>query len=179
MTTTPVKSATGREQDQLSLYWPSARIPLRDGHTLTRATTSGYSPDLVRAFGGNAFEHDAAYYIDDFSGAALWLPPDVQAREDEMIALFQRTVPEWNQAALFSVLELMDHHHPTEPHWYLPLIGVNRSALLEHALVPCDRESKLAYLESSDPRNIPLYQRHGFEVTGTIQVGRPRRSFRC
>ena len=28
-----------------------------------------------------------------------------------------------------------------------------------------------AYLESSNPRNIPLYRRHGFEATGTIQVG--------
>jgi hypothetical protein len=29
----------------------------------------------------------------------------------------------------------------------------------------------LAYLESSNPRNIPLYQRHGFEAMGEIQVG--------
>jgi ribosomal protein S18 acetylase RimI-like enzyme len=34
----------------------------------------------------------------------------------------------------------------------------------------CDREHLPAYLESSNPANIGLYQRHGFEITGTIQA---------
>jgi ribosomal protein S18 acetylase RimI-like enzyme len=70
-------------------------------------------------------------------------------------------------------------YHPSEPHWYLPLIGVDPSqqgkgygsALLTHALMPCNRDHTCAYLESSNPKNIPLYERHGFEVLGTIQVG--------
>ena len=43
---------------------------------------------------------------------------------------------------------------------------------MKHGLVPCDRDKKLAYLESTNPRNIPLYERHGFELLGTIQVGK-------
>jgi ribosomal protein S18 acetylase RimI-like enzyme len=42
---------------------------------------------------------------------------------------------------------------------------------MEHALSRCDAEGLPAYLESSNPRNIPLYQRHGFEILGKIQVG--------
>ena len=45
------------------------------------------------------------------------------------------------------------------------------SALLKHALERCDGEGKLAYLESSSPKSVPLYQRHGFELVDTIQVG--------
>jgi hypothetical protein len=42
---------------------------------------------------------------------------------------------------------------------------------MKHALVPCDLDHKLAYLEASNPKNIPLYERHGFELLGVIQVG--------
>ncbi|MGH9960925.1 MAG: GNAT family N-acetyltransferase, partial [Pyrinomonadaceae bacterium] len=45
------------------------------------------------------------------------------------------------------------------------------------ALIPCDHDQKLAYLESTNPRNIPLYERHGFELLGTIQVGTSPRLF--
>ncbi len=45
------------------------------------------------------------------------------------------------------------------------------SALLAESLRAIDREGAIAYLESSNPRNIPLYERHGFEVIGEIQSG--------
>jgi hypothetical protein len=42
---------------------------------------------------------------------------------------------------------------------------------MKHATDICDRDGALAYLESSNLRNVPLYERHGFEVLGTIQAG--------
>ena len=45
------------------------------------------------------------------------------------------------------------------------------SALLQHGLARCDREDKLAYLESTSLESLRLYERHGFELLGTIQVG--------
>ena len=134
---------------------------------------------FVRAFGGRAFAHGSAYYVDGYAGAALWLPPNVHPDEDMLIALLQRTVSEQIQKDFFPVLEQMGRYHPSEPHWYLPLMGVDPSqqgkgfgsALLQHILIQFDRDNKLAYLESSNPRNIPFYKRHGFELLGSIQIG--------
>lgn len=78
-----------------------------------------------------------------------------------------------------SIIEQMEKFHPTEPHWYLPMIGVDPAhqgagtgaALMTEALRNVDSSGLIAYLESSNPRNIPLYQRHGFEVIGEIQSG--------
>jgi ribosomal protein S18 acetylase RimI-like enzyme len=136
-------------------------------------------PSFVWTFAGRAFEYNSAYQIDGYSGAALWLPPDVHPDENALIELLQRTIPEENQQEIFAFIEQMDRSHPSEPHWYLPMIGVDPgkqgtgygSALLKHALERCDSEGKLAYLESSSLKSIPLYQRHGFELLGTIQVG--------
>jgi ribosomal protein S18 acetylase RimI-like enzyme len=131
--------------------------------------------ELVKAFGGEAFAHQSAYYVAGYAGASLWLPPNVHRDEAAVTALLQRTVSEQIQNDLAKVFEKMESYHPSEPHWYLPLIGVDPflqgkgigSALLKHALIPCDRDNKFAFLESTNPRNIPIYKRHGFEVLGT------------
>jgi ribosomal protein S18 acetylase RimI-like enzyme len=136
-------------------------------------------PDAIRAFGGKAFAHDSAYCVDGYSGAALWLPPGISPDEEVLMAVLQGTGSAQFQQDGVAVVEQMGRYHPQEPHWYLPFIGVDPSqqgkghgsALMQHGLVPCDRDQALAYLESSNPKNIPLYERHGFELLGTIQVG--------
>lgn len=136
-------------------------------------------PLLAKAFGGSAFDQGTAYFADGYAGAALWLPPGFGPDEETMSGLVERTAPESIKADLYGVFEEMGKYHPAEPHWYLPLIGVDPSqqgrgvgsALMKHALVACDRDGVIAYLESSNPKNISLYERHGFEVIGEIQVG--------
>ncbi len=49
--------------------------------------------------------------------------------------------------------------------------GEARGTLLGHALALADRDGVPAYLESSNPRNIGYYERHGFEQLGRIQNG--------
>jgi ribosomal protein S18 acetylase RimI-like enzyme len=181
MTTPIVKTATASDEapvfDVLTLaftadalarwFWPDPRQYLL------------HAASFLKAFGGKAFAHGSAYYIDGYAGAALWLPPDVHYDQDALVSLIQRTVPEQVQGDASAVSEQAGRHHPTEPHWYLPVIGVDPyhrgkgygSALLRHALIPCDRDKKLAYLESSGPANVPFYEKHGFEALGTIQVG--------
>jgi len=136
-------------------------------------------PQIARAFGGNGFAHGSVYVVDGGGGAAMWLPPGIAPDSERLGALISEygaadTLPE-----VAAVMERMEQSHPHEPHWYLPLIGVDPalhgrglgSALMRHALVRCDAEGVPAYLESTNPRNIGLYERHGFEKQGTIQVG--------
>ena len=44
-------------------------------------------PEVVDAFGGKAFEHGSVYCVDDFSGAALWLPPGTEPDSERLGAL--------------------------------------------------------------------------------------------
>ena len=136
-------------------------------------------PRFVRAFGGNAFAAGSAHLIDGVA-TALWLPPGSTGDEEALMALLKETVPSPGHLDnVLSIVEEMGTYHPREPHWYLPLIGTDPSKqgrgygslLLAHVTSICDREGLPAYLEASSLRSIPLYQRHGFDVLGTIQAG--------
>lgn len=136
-------------------------------------------PELVLAFGGAAFVHGTAFGTDDFGAVALWLPPGVHPDENALGAIADGTVAEPRLSEANAIFEQMAQCHPKEPHWYLPLIGTDPAhqgrglgtALMAYALAECDRQHVPAYLESSNPRNISLYKRHGFEPLAPIQVG--------
>jgi ribosomal protein S18 acetylase RimI-like enzyme len=138
-----------------------------------------YFPLDLKYFAGGAFENSSAYRSDDFKGAALWLPPGVGPDEEALSAVMQEGVAAELQEEVFAVLEQVGAGHPEEAHWYLPSIGVEPrsqgmgygSTLLARGLEVCDRDHVSAYLEVTNPANIPLYQRFGFEVTGQIQAG--------
>ena len=174
-TTTPADEAAAIDTIVLAFATdPVARWCWPDPHQYLTSM-----PSFTRAFGGGAFSHNGAHCTDDHAGTALWLPPNVHPEEEAVGEVVERTVAASTRGDLFGVLEQMAKYHPTEPHWYLPLIGVDPahqgqgygSALMTYALQECDRHHLPAYLESSNPRNIPLYRRHGFDVLGAIQVG--------
>jgi ribosomal protein S18 acetylase RimI-like enzyme len=134
---------------------------------------------LFRALGTTSFKGGAAQRTDDGLGVALWLAPGVHSDDGPLEAVIARSIVEEKQADVAAVFERTEHYRPTEPHWYLSLIGVDAlhrnkgcgAALLEHRLRQCDEEHLPAYLWSSNPLNISLYERHGFEIAGTIRVG--------
>ncbi len=72
----------------------------------------------------------------------------------------------------------MQADHPEQRHWYLGIIATEPSrqgrglgaAVLAASLEAVDADGAPAYLESSNPRNVSLYERHGFEVTGRIDL---------
>jgi GNAT superfamily N-acetyltransferase len=136
-------------------------------------------PLAAREFAGGSFPHGTAYLSADFCGTALWLPPGVHPNGDALENVFRETVKPDRLDDLLATFEKMEQAHPEEPHWYLAMIGVEPHAqgrgvgaeLMRHAVARCDDEGVLAYLESSNPRNISLYRRFGFEATGEIRVG--------
>ena len=137
-----------------------------------------YTPEFVRRFCGRAFEGQSAFAVEGFMGAALWLRPGVEPDDESLAELMQRAVHEEDQEKTSALFDQLAEYHPHEPLWYLAMIGVDParqgmglgSALLAHALAEVDREAKPAYLEATTERSRDLYARHGFEVTGTIQV---------
>jgi GNAT superfamily N-acetyltransferase len=136
-------------------------------------------PAFTLAFGGSGFSHEGAHCTADYSGAALWLPPGVHSDDAALGQIVEDSVDGAIRGDLYAILEQMATYHPSEPHWYLPLIGVDPphqgkghgGALLTYALERCDRDGCFAYLESTNPKNITLYQRHGFHALGDIRVG--------
>ena len=138
-----------------------------------------YSPSFYFALGGNAFKSGTARILDGYIGTALWLPPGVGPDENALEDVFNRTLGAQVREDLLGCFEQMEKYHPKEPHWHLPLIGVDPAhtgkgggaALMRDALAACDSDEILAYLESTNARNIPFYNRLGFEVIGTIQSG--------
>jgi GNAT superfamily N-acetyltransferase len=113
------------------------------------------------------------------AGAAVWLPPgaslgtEVSALPGYLRAFGRRLViiSRYQSAAVSA-------HPRDEPHWYLAYIGVDPArrgsgvgaALLRSRLRRCDQEGLPAYLESSNPENVPLYQHFGFRVTGALSL---------
>ncbi len=113
--------------------------------------------------------------------AALWDPPNrwrQRAGEELLMAPSMIRLFGARLAVGRDVAETMKRVHPHEPHWYLAVIGSDPTvrgagfgqALMHSRLDRCDAEHAPAYLESSNPDNVPYYQRFGFEVTGEITL---------
>jgi GNAT superfamily N-acetyltransferase len=128
---------------------------------------------------------DMVFMDSEGRAAAMWLPPGVShsvPMGPRQLWLVLRLVLHSGMGVLprlEQAQEVMWRRHPREPHYYLHAIGARRgnqgkglgSALLKHVTRRCDEEAMPAYLESSSPLNIPLYQRHGFEVQAEEPIG--------
>lgn len=118
-------------------------------------------------------------------GAAVWAPPHFQLKRPPTL----RSLQFFSRMLLAHGLQPMKkaqildqafkQHRPNYPHWYLHTLGARLSAqgrgvgssLLRHGLTRVDNDGLPAYLESSNPRNVSLYERHGFEVQAELPLG--------
>ncbi len=129
-------------------------------------------------------KYGEATTTEDLMACALWVPPEALKEPhgplDDLLMLPRligysglRRLPR-----IIKFFKACDEKRPRAPHSYLDFIGVHpdrqgqgyASALLRHTLTRLDARGAPAYLESSNPRNNPLYRRHGFQITDEIHL---------
>ena len=149
------------------MRWVFADDPQRRGPMET--AFAGLASSFLR-------EHSVLHVVDD-ACVTMWRGPTFEwtpagaSDEDDQPSPFTPEVQE-----RFKILgEMMEVANPHDrPHWYLNVIATLPShqgrGLGARALRPMverfDAAGEPAYLESSNPRNMTLYRRHGFEELG-------------
>jgi len=135
---------------------------------------------FFQAFGRMQHAHGHVYLTSGGEAAAVWAPPghwkvpfaQIVKNTPTFLRLYGlRLVPN------LGVLQTMEKHHPTAPHYYLEFIGTDPahqgkglgSALIRPMVERADEEGVGMYLESSKESNVAFYSRFGFQVTRTLQ----------
>jgi ribosomal protein S18 acetylase RimI-like enzyme len=134
-----------------------------------------YSISVCDAFGD-------VWISDDDQACALVLLPDKKKTTLSAIT--------WDVKLAFSVIGLgrvgkvlgreskVKSFHPKEPFSYLWFIGVKPEAqgkgsgsqVLQEIIEHSQREGRPIYLETSVERNLPWYQKHGFEIFQSLNL---------
>jgi GNAT superfamily N-acetyltransferase len=123
------------------------------------------------------------YVTGDGSAAALWAPPGSWALPLGQVVLESAPAGLAFRSRLLRALrvqmqiERLHTRHGT-PHWYLGYLGTRHgqqskglgTGLLREVLAGADASGVPAYLESSNERNLPLYERNGFRVVGELRA---------
>jgi len=130
-------------------------------------------PIFAASAAQRAFETGTAWRGDDLDTVSLWLSPGEEVDPERIARVMLETVPVAKHQELFAMLEHMEGAHPPYPHWYLPWIGVLPSKQNEQRgsdlLAACLEYIDLG--ETSNPRSISFFERHGFEITGHASIG--------
>jgi GNAT superfamily N-acetyltransferase len=141
-------------------------------------------PEQLRTWWTWIIEHRPAHVevleTPDVRSAAIWHGPDpAESTTDESFPdMLAGLVGVETMQRKLQGLSVIPTAHPTARHWYLAAIGTRPAfqgqgsgpRVLVPVLERCDAARLPAYLESSNARNVPFYERFGFVATGTIQV---------
>lgn len=116
------------------------------------------------------------------TATSVWIPPDGTDFSPEQEADMETTLTEIcgdGTPRVLRTFELFEQAHPRAvPHYYLTLLGTHPEhrghgyglKLLAANLRQIDETGMPSYLEASNPANVPLYMRHGFEVLSSFKV---------
>jgi ribosomal protein S18 acetylase RimI-like enzyme len=127
-------------------------------------------------------------HTDDGRCVAIWVPPGQSLTVVGMVRCGMLAAPfriGFRPLARFAKANAsMDPVHKQamhgQPHWQLLIVTVapvlqgqgRGQALLSDGLGQIDSEGMACYLDTSNPTNLPYYQRLGFEVVKEVPLGR-------
>ncbi len=128
-------------------------------------------------------QHGRVDSVNDFQAVSVWQHPEAPKPSIYALlldALQGLVVLRSSFVRAVQVRQLMEAYHPAEPHWYLAILGTvpewqGKSLggrLLDSVLSHCDQQQMPAYLESSNPANVPFYQRYGFVIREELTIAR-------
>ena len=137
----------------------------------------------------SAMRYPSIRFVGDYAAASIWIPPggtELTAEEEASLEPMLEGLIGSRAVEVLALLERMERVHPeAPPHYYLSLLGTHPDhrgkglgmALLADNLAEIDSEGMPAYLESSNSRNDPRYERLGFEKIGEFE--RPDGGLTC
>jgi GNAT superfamily N-acetyltransferase len=126
------------------------------------------------------FERGHTYVADPVDVAIAWVPPDVALVGFDDVARGRSIIAEHADEAraeeAVATIMAARAHALDEPHWTLQYIGVRPgrqgaglgAAAVAPILAACDAESLSCGLVSTNPRNVPFYERQGFQVDAEV-----------
>lgn len=134
-----------------------------------------------RLYLGSAIGYGWVWRTKDSAAVALWIPPgvpDLLPEDEERFEPLMREALGSEAERLFGAFKRFEEARPSEPHYYLSLLGTHPDhsgqgwgmGLLADNLARIDAEGGAAYLESSNPANVPRYERLGFAVCDEFAV---------
>ncbi len=126
------------------------------------------------------FERGHTYVAVPADVAVAWVPPDVDLVGPDDVARGRSIIAEQAGEAradeAVATIMAARAHALDEPHWTLQYIGVRPgrqsaglgAAAVAPILAVCDEEALPCGLVSTNPRNVPFYERHGFRTVGEV-----------
>ncbi len=178
------------------------RATLDDAVSLSKLFASGFMDDplfdyMIRPGAGRTAALEMFFYeilsardipqgevwmSSDGHACVCWLRPDARRSPGGIIQklkwlpFFVRVYSLARFTRAMAVMEAMDKHHPSEPHFYLTFVSVSPqyrgvglgSRILKATLKQVDAAGMGAYVESSNPKNATFYERGGFVAPKNI-----------
>ena len=157
---------------------------LTDGNLLTEYRVL---PHVFRSAMTDFRSNSVALFVAEVSGRlrsfAGWLGPGTfpRSRGEQVVrdARAARLLLRLrHRRAAAALLREVERRHPTEPHWYLALLGTDPGAqgrglgttVLTPVLERCDTDGIPAYTETQKEENVAWYGRRGFEVIDDLRL---------